>query len=158
MNQYSEFATPYVPKSPPIKGHAFSAVFRIFATALVMGLLIWGLKLAMEIEQQELDRNVLSWGIAGLMLMLSTWWILISSQVTVSATEITQTWFWKKSAPLNAIGYAKFMRFKGWEWLIAPRLYVRTGPGPFKTFYAATPELWTEFEALSSHHRAHNPM
>ena len=152
-----EFPKTYTPTHAPITGPAFSVTFRLFATFLVFSLLLWSFRLLYEVDSSELDKNVISWGVAGLALLISTWWILISSRITLSKIDITQTWFWTKSAPLNAIGYAKFMRIKGWEWLIAPRLYVRTGPGPFKTFYAATPELWAEFEALSTHHRMAMP-
>jgi len=39
---------------------------------------------------------------------------------------------------------------RGLEWLIAPRLYVRTLMGKFAVFYASSPEMVAEFERLVS--------
>ena len=52
--------------------------------------------------------------------------------------------------PLGNLAYAKLIRVRGLDWLIAPRLYVRTLDGKFAVFYAASPQLLKAFERLGS--------
>jgi hypothetical protein len=49
----------------------------------------------------------------------------------------------------------KLIRLRGFDWLIAPRLYARTHGGKFASFYASTPAVLEQFEKIStklSHH------
>ena len=48
------------------------------------------------------------------------------------------------------LAYAKLIRLRGFEWLIAPRLYARTHGGKFASFYASTPDVLQQFEKISS--------
>jgi hypothetical protein len=145
------FPSPYLPDTPHVAGPAFGQVFRTTATVLVFALVIWGLRVVTQNGLDSVDSTLLSWVLAGLGLVLIMWWTMVRSTTTLTTDCIDQTWFWKKSTPLADIGYAKFMRFKGLEWLIAPRLYVRTGHGPFKTYYAGHPTLWEAFESMAKH-------
>ena len=49
---------------------------------------------------------------------------------------------------LRELAYGRLIRVRGLEWLIAPRLYVRTLTGKFTVFYAASPDMIREFERL----------
>jgi len=49
---------------------------------------------------------------------------------------------------LGELAYGKLIRVRGLDWLIAPRLYVRTLMGKFAVFYAASPAMVAEFERL----------
>ena len=49
---------------------------------------------------------------------------------------------------LRELAYGKIIRVRGLEWLIAPRLYVRTLMGKFAVFYAADPKMLAQFERL----------
>lgn len=120
----------------------------MLATGMLLGLTIWGSKLALDSSLTRLNENVVVWGALAFALLACMWWVMMRSRTTLTQDTLSQTWFWSKRTPLAQISYAKFVRVRGLEWLIAPRLYVRAGPGPFVAFHAATPELWAEFEAM----------
>jgi hypothetical protein len=147
------FPPPYQPAATQVSGPAFGRAFRATATVLVLALTVWAARVVTQNGANAADPTLLSWVLAGCGLVLAMWWVMVRSTTSLTPEHLTQTWFWKKSTPLTDIGYAKFMRFKGLEWLIAPRLYVRTGHGPFKTYYAGDPALWSAFEAMSAHFR-----
>lgn len=88
------------------------------------------------------------WFIAGLLLMLYTWWHILFSVTRLDAQTLHQTWVWDKHMDLRELAYGKLIRVRGLEWLIAPRLYVRTLMGKFAVFYASSPEMLKEFERL----------
>lgn len=70
------------------------------------------------------------------------------SQTTLTEQTLKQTWLWDKEVALSELVYAKLIRFKGLDWLIAPRLYVRTMMGKFTVFYASDSAMLAEFEKL----------
>ena len=72
--------------------------------------------------------------------------MLMGASTSWSAFCRTMTW-------LRELAYGKLIRVRGLEWLIAPRLYVRTLTGKFAVFYAASPEMVVEFERLVSERR-----
>lgn len=153
MNTPNFFPPPYQPATSQISGPAFGRAFKVTATVLVGTLTVWAMRVVIQNNTNSTDPTLLSWVVAGCGLVVTMWWVMVKSATSLTSEHLTQTWFWKKSTPLSDIGYAKFMRLKGFEWLIAPRLYVRTGHGPFKTYYAGDPALWAAFEAMSAHFR-----
>jgi hypothetical protein len=147
------FPPPYQPAALSVSGPAFGRTFRITATGLVATLTVWAIRVVIQNGANTADPTLLSWVLAGCGLVVAMWWVMVRSTTSLTSENLTQTWFWKKNTPVADIGYAKFMRIKGLEWLIAPRLYVRTGHGPFKTYYAGDPALWPAFEAMSAYFR-----
>jgi hypothetical protein len=86
--------------------------------------------------------NGLIWLLCGLLLMIYTLVSIYLSKTTLlgdleTGGKLQQTWIWDKEVALNEIAYAKLIRVRGFDWLIAPRLYVRTIMGKFTVFYAA---------------------
>jgi hypothetical protein len=138
-----------MPQKDCLTGPAFGTGYRLIASALMISLTLWGIKLAMSTEASLLNRNLVLLALLAFGLLLYMWWVMMRSVTTLTRNTLSQTWFWQKSASLDQISYVRFMRWRGLEWLIAPRLYVRTGPGPFASYYAASPELWAEFEAMA---------
>lgn len=138
----------YTPQRDYLTGPAFGWGFRGLASGLLFGLAVWGGKLALDTRLTRLNEDVTVWGLLAFVLLACMWWVMMRSRTTLTQDALSQTWFWSKRTPLALISHAKFMRVRGLEWLIAPRLYVRAGPGPFVAFHAATPELWAEFEAM----------
>lgn len=139
----------FTPKNAPLTRPAFGTGYRLIATGLVAVLTIWGIRLLTGSVLDQLDRNILGGAMLAYGLLMYMWWIMMRSTTTLTSSTLSQTWFWSKSTPLAQISYAKFLRIRGLEWLVAPRLYVRTGPGPFVSYFAASPELWDEFEAMA---------
>ena len=90
----------------------------------------------------------LGWPLAALGIMAYTWWYIQTSKTTLTAEGLHQSWMWDKKMELRELAYGKLIRVRGLEWLIAPRLYVRTLLGKFAVFYTADKELLAEFERL----------
>ena len=79
---------------------------------------------------------------------------MIRSVTRLDGESLQQTWVWHKKMELRDLGYAKMIRVRGLDWLIAPRIYVRPVMGKFAIFYAASPEMLEEFERLVRELRA----
>lgn len=129
--------------------HAYGASYRaVLAGSLVM-LLVWAIRLLFADDAPTPAGGLLSWLLVGLALVIYMGIVLLRSQTTLTASTLSQDWFWEKKVALQEVTYVRFMRLRGWEWLIAPRLLVRAGHGPLKSFHAASPHMWAEFERWS---------
>lgn len=128
-------------------GPAFTKSFKVLATVIVLAC-------AAALMRTWLDSRLSSdtagggWFIAGLLLMLYTWWNILSSVTCLGTQGLHQTWMWDKRMEFGDLAYGKLIRVRGFDWLIAPRLYVRTLMGKFAVFHAASPEMLREFERL----------
>lgn len=150
MRMHEEAPPPrFTPQQQHLEGAAFGTGFRLLATGLMLGLVLWGVRLVQGSQLSGINQDVLLWGVAAFALLAYMWWVLLRSRTTLTPETLSQTWFWRKTTPLGHITYARFMRLRGLEWLIAPRLYVRAGPGPFVAYHAATPALWAEFQRIA---------
>ena len=140
----------FTPKAASLSGPAFGNGYRIIATGMMATLSFWGVRLLLDPDVSgQLNHNLVGGALLAYSLLLYMWWVMMRSTTTLTSTTLSQTWFWSKSTPLAQISYVKFMRLRGLEWLVAPRLYVRAGPGPFVAYFAASPALWEEFEAMA---------
>ena len=132
-----------------ISGKAFSVSFRILALLMVEGVAWWGYvlwshgKLGVSITSSAL------WLLAALALMSITVFYVFRSVTSVTSEHLTQSWIWDKKMSVPELAYAKLIRLRGFDWLIAPRLYARTHGGKFASFYASTPEVLNQFEKIS---------
>ena len=139
----------FMPKGGSISGKAFSVTFKVLATVIV-------LVLAAAFVQAWLAGRASGasaaggWFIGGLLLVAYTWWHILRSVTRIDEQGLYQSWVWDKHMELRELAYGKLIRVRGLEWLIAPRLYVRTLMGKFAVFYAASPEMVAEFERLVS--------
>ena len=55
---------------------------------------------------------------------------------------------------LGDLAYCKLIRVRGFEWLIAPRLYTKTYAGKLAIFYASSPAMISEFQRMESELKA----
>ena len=76
------------------------------------------------------------------------------SATRIDSSGLYQSWLWDKHMDLRELAYGKVIRIRGLEWLIAPRLYVRTLMGKFAVFYAASPAMISEFDRLAAELKA----
>ena len=138
-------------------GPAFSKPFKLLATAIVLAC-------AAALFQTWLTSRAAGgvigggWFIAGMLLMLHTWWHILSSITRLDGQAIHQSWMWDKRIDFAELGYGKLIRVAGLDWLIAPRLYVRTLTGKFAVFYAASPAMLDQFERLVKELKAFRTM
>ena len=131
-----------------VEGPAFSLPFKLLATVIVGGCAFWLAQLWSVGALGSAKTGGLGWFLAGIALMGWTWFHIMTSRTRIDRQGLHQRWIWDKHMALDDLAFGKLIRVRGLDWLIAPRLYVRTLVGKFAVFYAATPELIAEFERL----------
>jgi hypothetical protein len=147
----------FAPHNDPLRVRAFSVPFRVLATLFVFGIAAWMLVLWRNGQLTPAGLSTaaaLGWPLAALAVLLYTWWQIITSHTTLTAEKLHQSWIWDKHMELRELAYGKLIRVPGLDWLIAPRLYVRTLMGKFAVFYAADAAMIAEFERLVAELRA----
>ena len=132
---------------PSLQGPAFSRPFKALVTFVVYGSVFWGMYLWWE-ERIPTRSSLFIWFSLALLLMLYTWFCVMRGVTTIDAKQLRQSWIWEKRMDLADLAFAKLIRVRGLEWLVAPRLYVRTLAGKFAVFYVADPQLIAECERL----------
>jgi hypothetical protein len=133
-----------------ISGKAFSITFRVLSLLLVEGIAWWAYVLLVN---DKLGTSVTSsslWLLAALALMIITVFYVFRSITSISTQHLKQSWIWDKEMLVADLAYAKLIRLRGFEWLIAPRLYARTHGGKFASFYGSTPDVLKQFESISN--------
>ncbi len=131
-----------------MEGAAYSLLFKLLGTAIVGSCAVWLAQLLTSGVLASSRTTGVVWFAAGLAMMAWTWWHILRSRTRVSTEGLHQAWIWDKQMPFDDLAYAKLIRIPGLDWLIAPRLYVRTLMGKFTVFYGATPALVAEFERI----------
>lgn len=133
-----------------LEGPAFSWPFKLLTTVIVGGCAIWLAQLwsAGALGSPTNKTGGTGWFLAGMALMVWTWFSIMRSRTRLDATGLHQRWIWDKNMAYDDLAYAKLIRIRGLDWLIAPRVYVRTLMGKFSVFYGATPQLLADFERL----------
>lgn len=127
---------------------AFTPLFKGFSTTVVLLSAIWFATLWWQGALGPSTSSGITWFVTGLLLMLYTLWHILRSRTRLDDRALHQAWIWDKHVELEQLVYGKMIRVRGLEWLIAPRLYVRTLTGKFSVFYAADPALLADFERL----------
>jgi hypothetical protein len=144
-------------KAGDLVSPAFSKSFKLLALCIVAFSASWMYQLwsvgKLAANNTLSPSNGLIWLLCGLALMVYTLISIYISKTTLtgdleSGGKLHQSWIWDKEVNLKEIAYAKLIRVKGFDWLIAPRLYVRTVMGKFTVFYAANPLLIEEYRKL----------
>ena len=131
-----------------VEGPAFSLPFKLLATVIVGGCAFWLAQLWSVGALGTAKTGGLGWFLAGMALMGWTWFHIMTSRTRIDRQGLHQRWIWDKHMALDDLAFGKLIRVRGLDWLIAPRLYVRTLMGKFTVFYGATPALVAEFERM----------
>ena len=136
----------------PLVSPAFSRPFKLLALLIVAFSASWMYQLwaagKLANNSALTPSNGLIWLLCALVLMIFTVASIYRSQTTLTERTLKQTWIWDKEVALAELVYAKLIRVRGFDWLIAPRLYVRTMMGKFTVFYAAEKPMIQAFERL----------
>ena len=131
-----------------MRGPAYSRPFKLLAVTIVTLAIIWGIQLWSS-GQIVLTLKSSGWMLAALALMVLTEWHILRGTTTLDSAALQQTWVWHKRVAISDLAYAKLVRVRGLDWLIAPRLYTRTFSNKLTVFYAASPQLLTELQRLA---------
>lgn len=137
----------FSPENGRIECNAYSAPFKALAVVVVTLAFAWAWRMWSN-GIIELTLKSSGWLAAALIMMAYTEWHIIRGKTTLDNTSLKQSWVWNKSAALNELAYAKLIRIRGLDWLIAPRLYTKTYSGKLAIFYAADGRMLAEFQRL----------
>jgi len=141
------------PASDMVEGPAFSRTFQAITLLTVVGSGYWLLSLWQQGKfggSAGLEGlRAAGWFILGWFLLAWTTWHVMQSRACLDASGLHQTWIWDKHMAYEELAYAKLIRVRGLEWLMAPRFYVRTLMGKFAVFYVTDPVVMAECERLS---------
>ena len=88
------------------------------------------------------------WGALAWLLMAATVWAIERSRTTLTHEGLLQTWLWDKKMAMRELAFARLIRFRGFDWLIAPRLYVRNLSGKFTVIYCADRAMLEDMQRL----------
>ena len=147
----------FSPRHVGASGPAFSVPFKVMATLIVLGCAAAFIRMWLAGKAAGGAAGG-GWFIAGLLLVVYTWFCILRSTTRIDAKGLHQTWVWDKHMELDELAYGKLIRVRGLDWLIAPRLYVRTLMGKFAVFYAASPDMVAEFERMVAELKAFRSM
>lgn len=135
----------FTPSCDVLEGPAFSRTFQGIVLLSVLGSGYWLLSLW---QQGKFGGDTgweglrsAGWFIVGWFLLAWTAWHVVRSRVRIDALGMHQTWIWDKHQNLDELAYAKLLRIRGLEWLMAPRFYARTLAGKFTVFYMIRPDM-----------------
>jgi len=133
-----------------IEGPAFSRTFRV-ATALFVASLGFWLALVWVVENSRGHggSGLLAWFFAAFaMCVFFTYWIL-KSRTRIDAQAVRQSWYTDKRVAIADLKEVGILRIRGIEWLVTPRVHLRTLMGKFTIVHAADPRLLAEFERMA---------
>ena len=140
------------PRDGSLEGPAFSRAFQLLTSAIVFGSLGWWVQLWLDGKFGATGWEGLraaGWFVLGWCLLAWTAWQVWTSRVRLDEHGLHQTWIWNKDMAYDDLAYAKLLRVRGLEWVMAPRLYVRTLVGKFAVFYISDADVLQEAERLS---------
>lgn len=137
----------FAPQGGPQACPAFSLPFKLLALAMVTLAVVWGAHM-WSTGLLEWTLNSSGWLVAALCMMSYTLWHILNGVTTLDDKALQQTWVWRKRVELSELSYAKLIRVRHFEWLIAPRLYTRTYSNKLTVFYAISPTMLQEFQRI----------
>jgi len=141
---------PYQPPAQPMNAPAFGPVFKTLAWTIVLALLVWFWRLGIDWSSRQGALCAVVWAMLAFMVFH-----IQRSRIQLTPDAIEQTWMWRRRVSLKELAFAKVMRIRGLEHLIAPRIYVRNLGGTFTFFYCHDRALLDEFARLAEALKRH---
>jgi hypothetical protein len=145
-----------------VEGAAFSVAFKTLTCSVVVFCGYWLLSLWLQGKfggSADLEGlRTAGWFILGWGLLACTAWFVVTSRIRLDAKGITQSWMWTKHFDFDDLAVAQLIRIRRFEWLIAPRLYVRNLAGKFSVFYVYDAAVMLEMGRLSQELQAFRQM
>lgn len=132
-----------------LQGPAFPTLVKAMATAFMAALLAWGLRVWDALAAVPWHAGALGFLAVAVTLILTCYFWILRSRTGITSTHISQTWVWPKRVALADVAHVKLVAVPGLDWLIAPRVIVRTRSGAVVVFHAADRKLLRAFAELS---------
>ncbi|MDH4450766.1 MAG: hypothetical protein QE265_09270 [Rhodoferax sp.] len=156
MHETTPQPTPVTQQFAPTLPHgtmesaSYGPVFKGIALVLLAAAGLWAFQMHQMATRTQSAIDVFSWLWLPWGLMAYTVWFVVTGTTRLSSTAIEQSWMWTKRIELDNLAYAKVIRLRGLEWLLAPRLYTKSFSGKLFIFYAASPAMLDEFKRLET--------
>lgn len=134
-----------------VSGPSFPMAVKALATMLVIALVAFGaMSLISPAGEPATLLSARDIGfLAALALVIgSGYWGILTSRTSIDGERIEQTWLWHKSVDIADITQLKLVRVPGLDWLVVPRLVIRTGFG-LTTFQTGDPAVLSRFRLLA---------
>ncbi len=144
----SENRLVFSPEGGRLEVAAYSPAFKGIAIAMLGVAGFWAYQMQHLAHPAAGQATIASWLWLPWGLMAYTVWYVITGTTRLTDTAIEQSWMWTKRIELSNLAYAKLIRIRGLEWLIAPRLYTKNFSGKLAIFYAADASMLDEFKRL----------
>jgi hypothetical protein len=119
----------------PVTGPTYRPLTRALAVVLVVGLLAWGLRLALA-SPEPLDATRLAAGAAIALALLWPMPMLLFGRTVVDATGVRQLGWMGREVEWAQVQRIRFVRMP-----MSPRLMISLGIGRVKVFYSGSPAL-----------------
>jgi len=143
----------FAPQAEKVEGAAFSPAFKTLTCAVIGWCGYWLLSLWLQGKfggNPDIEGlRTAGWFILGWCLLACTGGYVLVSRIRLDEQGITQTWMWTKHQAYDDLAVAQLIRIRGLEWLMAPRLYVRTLAGKFSVFYVSDGVVLSEMQRLA---------
>lgn len=127
----------------PVSGRAYSGAFRVLATAVTAGLLLYGARVVLGAPDPSRDGWILIGAIA--FALIGTWYFMMVSVTTIDADGVRQSGIIERKVAWSEILHARVRGFA-----FSRRLVVRTIGGRYRFFYGGTPELLAAFARVET--------
>ncbi len=144
----------FIASSKTIEGRAFSPLFEFLAWGIVAAT-TYGLIASWQQGDFGGETGIkglknTGWFFLAWVVLVWMAWEIRHSITRIDPQGVQQSWLWKKEVYYKDLSRFHFVRVRGLEALIAPRVYARTVTGKLLVFYVATPDLQKECARLSA--------
>lgn len=119
------------------EGPAFPFAVKVLATLFMGALVFWGLRASGQILAAEWSATGLGVLVTGVAVVLLCYYWILRSRTAVDHQGLRQTWMWRKQVDFADVTQVKLIAVPHLEWLVAPRLVLRTRGGGMQVFHAA---------------------
>ena len=134
-----------------VSGPSFPVSVKIMATVMMFALLVFGSMTFLgpaKVPSPALVAGEWVFLVAVTVVIGTGYWSIVTGRTSCDGQTIEQTWLWRKKVSLADITQIKLIRVPGLNWLVVPRLVVRTGFG-LTTFHAGDPAVYSRFKLLA---------
>jgi hypothetical protein len=137
------------PQVPVPEGPSFAKGTQCLATAMVVALLVLAWRQAGNPLWWTLPLELRLLLLLLVAVIAAGYWSVLSSRTSIGPEFIRQGGLLPRSVRLADIVQLKLIRLRGLEWLITPRLVLRSRGLGLHTFYCADPAVWDAVEELA---------
>ncbi|MEI6025450.1 MAG: hypothetical protein WCT47_02005 [Betaproteobacteria bacterium] len=131
-----------------VEGPSFSWMMKAVATVAM--LLLGAASVQMVVSGAWSEWSTSTWMVTAMAAVVigGSYVGILTSRTAIDGQCIRQSGLWSKQVRLTDITQVKLIAPRGFGWLIAPRLVVRTGGLLLTTFHAADPRVLEVFRKL----------